>query len=180
MRELQAKFRFGHPISNPLVGPPQQWSRIPDDSKVCRLMEKSTMRYSIRHTEYVLELARFDVYLPEARRRRASDPISPLKFRHSTSFTEVVLYNPSWNDRLEAISKKKTESIIDSLFKPREMESVKDAFDRFIMTITNVANLWYSTDAREVESIPRSLPMSEGVLIDLDLELNTKAECDKS
>ena len=78
MRDVQAYIRFG-PSGNDtvdfsLLAPAKRHSMLPIDAKIFRLIEKSTVQYQIRDTDYVLEIARYDVYYPKpSRARQAAD-----------------------------------------------------------------------------------------------------------
>lgn len=188
MCDVQANIRFG-PFGNDtvdfsLVAPARRHSMLPIDARIFRLLEKSTVQYPIRDTDYVLEIARYDVYYPKPN-RHATDSTSYLDFNPPTSFGEAVLYGQSWDDGMNAIGRiQDTEnfnfdSALGALFKLEGQETPRDALERFIMIATNVAGLWNSTGPQLMESIPRPLstpcatmtkPMSvkEGILIDLD------------
>jgi hypothetical protein len=159
---------------------------LPIDAHIFRLSEKSTVQYPIKDTDYVLEIARYDVYYPKPNRaRRAADSTSYLEFNPPTSFSEAILYGQSWDEGMKAIGKIQDtgsfnfNSALGALFKPVGKETPRDAFERFIMIATNVACIWNATGLQQMESIPRpsSTPrttmakpvsVNEGILIDLD------------
>jgi hypothetical protein len=190
MRDVQAYIRFG-PSGNDtvdfsLLAPARRHSMLPIDAKIFRLIEKSTVQYQIRDTDYVLEIARYDVYYPKpSRAHQAADSTSYLDFKPPASFSEAVLYGQSWDEAMKAIGKiQDTESFdlgsaLGALFKPEGQETPRDAFERFIMIATNVAGLWNPAGSQPMDSIlqpssnPRTimdkpLSVNEGILIDLD------------
>lgn len=181
MRDVQAYIRFrsseNDAVNLSILAPARRHAMLPIDAKIWRLLEKSTVQYQIRDTDYVLEVARYDVYYPKPNRaRQAATSTSYLEFKPPTSFSEAVLYGQSWDEAMKAVRLQDTESfdlnsVLGALFKPEGRETPRDAFARFIMIATNVAGLWNPAGSRPMESIPRpttNLSVNEGILIDLD------------
>lgn len=187
MRDILAGIRFRPSENNTVnlsnLAGTTQHLELPIDAKIFRLLEKSTVQYQIRNTDYVLEIARYDVYYPKpSQALQTTDSTSFLEFKPPTSFSEAVLYGRSWNKATKAIGKiQGTErfdlnSALYALFKPEGRETPREAFERFIMIATNVAGLWNPAGSRPMESIPRpsstsrttNLSVNEGILIDLD------------
>lgn len=153
MRDVQASIRFGSSgndtVDFSLLAPARRHSRLPIDAKIFRLTEKSTVQYQIKDTDYVLEIARYDVYYPKpSRARQAADSTLYLDFKPPTCFSEAVLYGHSWDEAMRAIGRIQDsesfsfDSALGTLFKPEEQETPRDAFERFIMMATNIAGLW--------------------------------------
>lgn len=186
MRDVQAYIRFtqsgNDTDDSSIIAPARRHSMLPIDAKIFRLLEKTTVQYQIRNTDYVLEIARYDVYYPKpSRARRAADSTSYLEFKPPTSFSEANLYGQSWDEtmktfgRIQGAESFDFNSALGALFRPEGRESPRDAFERFIMVATNVAGLWHPAGSRPLESIPRistlrtnNLSVNEGILIDLD------------
>lgn len=187
MRDILESIRF-RPSGNDTVefsilAPAKRHSKLPIGAKIFRLVEKSTVQYQVRNTDYVLEIARYDIYYPmPTRARQAANSTSYLEFKPPTSFSEAVLYAQGWDKAAKAFGRiQGTESFdlnsaLYALFQPEGRETPRDAFERFIMIATNVAGLWNPAGSRPMESIPRTsstsrttkMSVNEGVLIDLD------------
>ncbi|RAO65640.1 uncharacterized protein BHQ10_001652 [Talaromyces amestolkiae] len=187
MRDILEGIRF-RPSENDTVdfsflAPAKRHSKLPIGAKIFRLVEKATVQYQVRNTDYFLEIARYDIYYPKpSRARQAADSTSYLEFNPPTSFSEVVLYGQSWDNATKAFGRiQGTESFdlnsaLYALFKPEGRETPRDAFERFILIATNVAGLWNPAGSRPMESIPRpsstsrttKMSVNEGFLIDLD------------
>ncbi|KUL91423.1 hypothetical protein ZTR_01716 [Talaromyces verruculosus] len=182
MRDVRAYIRFrsseNDAVDSSILAPARRHAMLPIDAKIWRLLEKSTVQYQIRDTDYVLEIARYDVYYPKPNRaHQAADSTTYLEFKTPTSFSEAVLYGQSWDEAMKAAGKlQDTESFdlnsaLGALFKPGSRETPRDAFERFIMIATNVAGLWNPAGSPPMESIPQpttNLSANEGILIDLD------------
>ncbi|EED24116.1 conserved hypothetical protein [Talaromyces stipitatus ATCC 10500] len=182
MRDVQASLQFNHDTpGNALVTPAKQHCMLPSNAQIYRLIEKSTMQYPIKETDYVLEIARYDIYYPKVCPiRHNADASSYMEFKTPTSFTEAVLYGRTWDTRLKNINQARDlNSVLAALFQPRQRETPRAAFERFIMITTNVAGLWNPAGLQPMVSIPRPSSQSytsmaqprhvpEGILIDLD------------
>lgn len=185
IRELQHEIRFGDgAVNEPLLTQPKRRTTIPKKYPISRLTEKSAVHFPIIGTEYILEIARYDVYYPKrAKTHAAASPF--LDFQPPSSFWEAIILGRTWDDDMGTVRdfthqpNLTSDAIHNLLFKRRPGETQITALQRFIMVVTNVAGLWGHTSVNHTqpvnlppsqsqESVVSAEPAAEGTLIDLD------------
>jgi hypothetical protein len=175
MHEFQHHIRLRDDVfEESLSTEPKRRTIIPRGFTVRRLMEKAAMRFPIQGTDYVLEVARYDVYDPKikqaVKQARGVASSVPMDFKPAFSTWEAVILGQSWDqDTMNVCRSTHSQNVnidaaFNTFFKQKQGETQRAAFERFVKIVTDVAGLWDQTGSQPT----KFMSTTEGTLIDLD------------
>ncbi|OKL60270.1 hypothetical protein UA08_04510 [Talaromyces atroroseus] len=171
MREFQHQIRLRDSVvEESLSTNPKRRTIIPSGFAVRRLMEKAAMRFPIQGTDYILEVARYDVYDPKPKQARDALSAAQMDFKPPFSTWEAVILGESWDREMVNVGKwtygrnVNIDAGLKKFFKQKQGETQRAAFERFIKIVTDVAGLWDQNGSH----LPELMSAIEGTLIELD------------
>ncbi|CRG85054.1 Ninein-like protein [Talaromyces islandicus] len=139
--EHQVRFRDGV-MQESLLAEPKRRAMLPDGFPVKRLIEKAALQYRIKGTEYVLEIARYDVYV-----KQSNAGASNMSFELPSSSWGLTVHGVNWEENLTKLAGTKEvqqmgfNSVLDPFFSPKIEYGNKAGFQGFVNVVKEVARV---------------------------------------
>jgi hypothetical protein len=133
-----------------LLAEPKPRAMLPDGFPVKRLIEKAAIQYDIKETEYVLEIARYDIYV-----KQSSTGSSNMGFKPPLSFWGINVHGVNWEENLAKLAATKEvqqmgfKSVLDPFFSPKTEDGNKASFQGFVNIVKEVAQVLGKSEVAE-------------------------------